>query len=149
MSILVDLDLTKYHDQLRFSESEGHPSIWDPVRKAYFKIAPEEIVRQSWLLYLHHDYKQSYASMSVEKQLIVSGLKRRFDLVLYKKSQPFILFEFKAPEQSLTSDVGLQVAQYNQVLKVPYIVISNGISSYCFHVDAEKKEVGAVEALPL
>ena len=149
MSILVDLDLTKYHDQLRFSESEGHPSIWDPVRKAYFKIAPEEIVRQSWLLYLHHDYKQSYASMSVEKQLIVTGLKRRFDLVLYKKSQPFILFEFKAPEQPLNSDVGLQAAQYNQILQVPYIVISNGISSYCFHVDAEKKEVEAVEALPL
>jgi len=149
VSILLDLNLTKYHDQLKFSQTDGQHTIWDPVRKEYYKVAPEEIVRQSWLLYLHHDYKQSYASMSVEKQLIVSGLKRRFDLVLYKKSQPYILFEFKAPEQPLTSDVGLQAAQYNQILQVPYIVISNGISSYCFLVDVERRKVEAVNVLPL
>lgn len=144
---MIDLNLEKYHEQLIFKEEEGHRYIFDPVRKKYVKVQPEELVRQSWITCLMIDYRISASVLAVEKALKVNTLSRRFDLVLYKRAHAHVLFEFKSFDQSLTSSAAFQAAQYNLVLQVPYVIISNGISHYAFHIDHHAKSTEATKNL--
>src|SRR5210317_421185 len=137
---MIELDLQKYHKDLNIKEDENGRSLFDPVRKKYVRIQPEELVRQSWIQYLTQECGISIASLGVEKQFSLNNLSRRFDLVFYQKAVAFTLFEFKSFNKSIDNDTAFQAAQYNIELKVPYILISNGVVHYAFSIDFEKNE---------
>ena len=137
---MLEIDLSVYHGQLRIKKDGDRRVIYDPIRKSYFALAPEEIVRQCWLLYLK-DSGISYASVSVEKMIKVGDMNKRFDLVLYVKGIPKVLFEFKSYEIPIKESTCIQAASYNLNLKVPYIVLSNGMVHYAFRVDYATQEV--------
>ena len=86
--------------------------------------------------------------MSVEKTLSFDDNKRRYDLVLFEKANPYILFEFKSFNQSLNEDTCLQIAQYNMQLQVPYLILSNGIKHYGFNADFESRQIKALDSFP-
>ncbi|MBT8233605.1 MAG: type I restriction enzyme HsdR N-terminal domain-containing protein [Saprospiraceae bacterium] len=136
---MIKLDLSKYHSELKFSESGGKRYVFDPIRKSNFIVQQEELVRQSWIQYLLISCKIREASLSVEKQVVVNKLKKRIDLVYYSKGNPLVLFEFKSFNISINQNAAQQVANYNLQLKVPYIVISNGLDHFAFFVDFEKQ----------
>ena len=137
---MIKFHLEKYHQFLKIESLNKKRYIWDPIRKDYFVLQPEEIVRQSWILGLHHHFEINYATMSVEKQLIVNGQKKRFDLLLYKKSKPVVLCEFKSYNVRVSDKTAEQIANYNLALEVPYLIISNGLSHYAFHQDYTKSQ---------
>ncbi len=99
------------------------------VRKRWYIITPEEWVRQNFLLYLQHTLGYSLQIIAVEKQIVLSELKKRFDIVVYKDSKPFIIIECKELNVQLSEATISQVLRYNAILQAPYIVITNG--SYC------------------
>lgn len=145
----MDLDLGSYHDHLKFKEENAVRYIHDPVRKSWFLIQPEEIVRQTWIQFLHHHYQVSFSSLGVEKEVKIGQKKFRYDLVYYLKGKPYILFEFKSFNQALDLDASLQIHNYNKVLQVPYLIISNGHQTLGIKVDMDNEKTTRLEAFPL
>lgn len=48
-----------------------------------------------------------------------------------------MIVEYKAPEVEITQKVFDQITRYNMVLKVDYLIVSNGIRHYCCRMDYE------------
>lgn len=145
---MLDLDLTLYHDLLEIREEADGSSIFDPVRRLWLKVQPEELVRQTWIRMLHSVHGLSYASLAVEKEFKIQGRPFRYDLVYFKQGEPFILFEFKSFNHRITQETSLQIANYNKELKVPYLLISNGPESYLYHIDFENDLVSNLDEFP-
>ncbi len=144
----LDIDLSVYQKNLSLSVKDGKKYLFDPVRKAEYLLQPEEFIRQLWIQYLHKEHNIGFAALGVEKTIKIQSVSRRYDLVLYHKGVPEILFEFKSYKNKLTSEVAQQVAHYNMELKVPYIILSNGESTYGYQIDHVAKEIKALSRLP-
>jgi hypothetical protein len=99
------------------------------IRKKWFVITPEEWVRQNFLLYLIYTHHYPAALIAVEKQLLLSDVKKRFDIVVYKNTKPFIIVECKEMNVPLQESTILQVLNYNSIVQAPIMIITNG--SYC------------------
>lgn len=150
---MIALDLLKFKPFLKSKKENGKQLLFCPIRKKFLVLQPEELVRQLFLIYLIEEKKYPKAKIAVEKSLKFNGLEHRFDILIYdKNNQPFILVECKAPEinieksfswMNIFSDAEIakseikinrnpfeQAAQYNHLLKVPYLLITNGISTY-------------------
>lgn len=138
---MLNINLEKYHSHLRLSTENSQRTVYDPVRKKYYLAQPEELVRQSWIQYLNLEKKIQFSSLGVEKQFTVLGRGRRFDLVLYRKGQPYTLFEFKSFNKKINDDTCFQAAQYNLELKVPYVVVSNGINHFAFEIEFDTSQI--------
>ncbi|NQV73215.1 type I restriction enzyme HsdR N-terminal domain-containing protein [bacterium] len=110
----------------------------DPVRNKSVAETPEEAVRQAVILYLHRERNIPTGLMSVEKGHVNRGDSKRADLVVYdRKGAPWMVVECKAPSIKLTQAALNQVARYNQFYKAPYVLVTNGTTHYCAHVQDE------------
>jgi type I site-specific restriction endonuclease len=108
---------------------ENQVFIFDNIRKKWLLLTPEEWVRQHAVNYLITEKKYKPSLISLEKEIELNGTKKRYDIVVYDKSlNPFIIIECKAPEIALTDSVLEQALRYNLVLKVPFIMITNGMN---------------------
>lgn len=145
----MELDLSAYHSLLKISSENKVKYIYDPVRKKQLVLQPEELVRQSWIQYLHVEHQVAYAALAVEKQISEGKFSSRFDLLYYKKGRPKILFEFKSYQKALDQSNCLQIANYNMKLKVPYMVLSNGIEHLVYQSDFEKVEIHELTRFPV
>jgi len=85
---MIDLDISSYHSALSISEKDGKRYIFDPVRKAQFVVQPEELVRQTWIQYLHHEHEVSFAALGVEKKITIQEVSRY--IVLSNGLQTFV-----------------------------------------------------------
>ena len=115
------------------------------IRKRWYNITPEEWVRQNFLLYLIHVLKYPASLIAVEKQLQISEVKKRFDIVVYKNSLPFLIVECKEMNVPLTENTLRQVLNYNATIQAPFMIITNG--NYC--AAFEKKENVFVEVFEM
>lgn len=109
--------------------------IFDPFRKKFVSLTPEEWVRQNFLNFMveHMCYPQGL--VAVEKQLKLNGLTKRCDILAYsKQGSPVMLVECKAPSVALTNEVFAQVARYNITLQVPFLAITNGLTHYAARI---------------
>ncbi|MFN0031353.1 MAG: type I restriction enzyme HsdR N-terminal domain-containing protein [Flavobacteriales bacterium] len=105
--------------------------LWDVVRKKWLARTPEEWVRQHLIHYLHREKSVPLGMMSVEKKIELNGMARRPDLVVYKGQQAVMICECKAPEVPLTQLAMDQAARYNMALRVPVLLITNGMVHFC------------------
>ena len=46
-----------------------------------------------------------------------------------------MIVEYKAPTVEITQAVFDQITRYNMVLKVDYLIVSNGLNHYCCRMD--------------
>lgn len=144
----MQIDFSRSQEGLKFKEVEGQRLIYDPVRRQYMVLQPEELVRQSWIQLLHHECEISLASLAIEKEFKIDGRQYRYDMLYFQKGKPHTLFEFKGFNAALNQDVGLQIASYNLALQVPHLVISNGNETYIYHVDFNTERVTPKSDLP-
>ena len=71
-----------------------------------------------------------------EQTISLNGMSRRCDSVIYDRSgTPGIIVEYKAPEVTITRQVFSQISRYNLVLKVDWLIVTNGLSHYCIRMD--------------
>jgi hypothetical protein len=146
----IDLNLIHYADQLTTKSTGDKTLIKDPVRKQFFILQPEELVRQLLIHFLIHDRQWSISRLQVEKSISVNGLLRRFDIVIYDKVvKPFILVECKAPDIPINQATFDQVAAYNHALNAPYIIITNGQETYCATISNEKDGYQFLGEIPM
>ena len=145
---LEELNLPKY--QVKIQKKEGNYFIFDEIRKGYFVLTPEEWVRQNFIHFLinHHDYSKNY--IKVEKQIKVNERIKRFDILVYDKgATPFLLIECKAPEVKISQSTFEQIATYNMELKVPYLVVTNGLNHFICEIDFENKTYKYLKEIPV
>lgn len=117
-------------------EQDGRREVLDPVRRRWVSLTPEEWVRQHVILMLHHRYGYPLELMQVEGAISLNGMTRRCDIVVYSsEGTPYMIVECKEPNVKITQKVCDQACRYNTVLKVPYLLLSNGHSNIMIEVD--------------
>lgn len=131
------------------SKSSPPHYIFDPIRKKRIVLTPEEEVRQQIIHFLMHDRGVPQGLIGVEKGLQVHGLSRRFDILVHDHhGKPLMLIECKAKSVNLTQQTFDQVARYNIALRVPWLVISNGVEMYCAKINFESHNYAFVPDIP-
>lgn len=141
------LNLPKYDFKLR---SEGQRTeIFDPFRKRYVALTPEEWVRQNVLQYLVQEKGFAIGLMSVEHSLKLNGMQKRADAVVFdQQGKPIMVVECKAASVKISQDTFDQIARYNLNLQVPYLFVSNGLEHFCCRIDIGKKTYSYLEKIP-
>ena len=114
----------------------GKNVIFDPLRQKYVALTPEEWVRQHFVHFLTDFKGYPKGLLANEIQLDLNGTKKRCDTVLFNKDlSARMIVEYKAPNIEITQAVFDQITRYNMVLKVEYLIVSNGIRHYCCRID--------------
>lgn len=130
-------------------ELDQRLEVFDPIRKKYVVLNPEEWVRQQFIQYIIHEKHYPASLISIEKGIKVLGLHKRFDAVVAGKAgEPLVLIEFKSPDININQKTFEQIARYNMQLKVRFLIVSNGIKHYCCHVDFLNKSYSFLENIP-
>jgi hypothetical protein len=118
-------------------KSEGERQmIFDVFRRKWYRLTPEEWVRQNFARYLTDELGYPAGLMMLEHNITHNGLSRRCDIVLFNRTgEPEILVECKAPDVVLNQKTFDQIARYNMVLGVQLLLVTNGLSHYCIRAD--------------
>lgn len=110
----------------------GAPEVFDPLRRKWLALTPEEWVRQHFVAFLRNHRAFPDALIANEYGLRLNGTLRRCDTVVFDRSlRPKVICEYKAPSVPITQKVFDQIARYNIVLEAPYLMVSNGMRNYC------------------
>ena len=127
----------------------GRHEVLDILRRKYVTLTPEEWVRQHFINYLITDKGYPKGLLANEVELKVGDKKLRCDSILYGKDmQPKMIMEYKAENVALTPKVIKQITTYNMLLRVRYLIISNGLMHLCLHYEEEKDKWTFMEEIP-
>lgn len=127
---------------------EGKTMVFDPLRKKYCALTPEEEVRQKVLYLLVEHLGVPPGLLAVEYSVKVNGLDKRCDAVAFAKDgAPLMIVECKASSVMLSQAVLDQAIRYYSALHPRYLLLYNGIQCYCFRV--EEGSLSPMDHLPL
>lgn len=130
-------------------DEEGEIRVFDPLRKLWVILTPEEYVRQHFTSWMIHNLGYPPALMANEIGINVNGTSKRCDTVAFDRDgKPLIIVEYKAPDVHITQDVFDQIVRYNMRLRARYLVVSNGINHYCCKIDYERGGYAFVPEVP-
>ncbi|MCI2082424.1 MAG: type I restriction enzyme HsdR N-terminal domain-containing protein [Bacteroidales bacterium] len=123
--------------------------IFDPLRRKMVTLTPEEQVRQDTIIALNTEMGVPMSLMMSETAFRFNGLLYRADILVYDRSaRPMMLVECKAVEVALGETVKDQVVRYNLALKLPYLMITNGKTTYICELDSGSGEYRFLRSLP-
>jgi hypothetical protein len=135
--------------QVRLSKKNGKTYIFDPLRRKEVVLSPEEWVRQHFVQFLIASKSYPPERIANEVSIHVNATVKRCDTIVYDSYlSPLAIIEYKAPEVIITSDVFDQISCYNSALRVPYLMISNGLKHYCCHLDYRTMSYRFLEDIP-
>jgi hypothetical protein len=118
---------------------EGRCEILDPLRRRYVRLTPEEWVRQNLVQHLVQDLGYPRGLTGVEKALDFHGKPFRADVVVYNREGNVLLVaECKEPGASLGQDAFEQIVRYNRVVRARFLVVTNGLTHYCYSTSRER-----------
>ena len=144
---MLRLNLPTY--EIKIAQRGNKQLIFDFLRRKYVALTPEEWVRQHFVHYLieHKGYPAGLIGNEVE--LNVGEKKLRCDSILYNKvAQPQMIIEYKAPQIKLQQKTFDQISAYNLLLKVDYLIVSNGMQHICCRMDYEHQKYCFLEDIP-
>lgn len=119
----------------------GKTIVFDPLRKQYVTLTPEEQVRQKTLYYLVEMKKVPSGLIAVEYSIKVNNLAKRCDIVIFNNlGKPMMIVECKAETVAVTEKVLDQAIRYYSGLKVEFLTLTNGKSMYCYKISDGKLE---------
>jgi hypothetical protein len=131
----------------RIREGAKGDEIFDPFRKKWVALTPEEWVRQSLLGYLVQDAKYPASLIAVERGVKVGELSRRFDAMVHgRDGKPWMLIECKAPGEPIDNAAVSQLLAYQSILCSKYLLLANGTSTRCWEIVAS--QVLELDTLP-
>jgi len=105
---------------------EVKDQIFDPFRKKWVALTPEEWVRQNILQYLSQVCHYPASLIAIEKSIQLGELTKRFDILIYKQDKPWMIIECKEANTPISDKTISQLYQYQQVLNAEYLIASNG-----------------------
>ena len=128
---------------------DNKTKVFDPIRKIFCALTPEEEVRQKMLYYLVEVKKYPAGLIAVEYSIKVNALPKRCDIVVFNKdAKPKMIVECKAESVAITQKVLDQAIRYYSGLNAEYLVLTNGKTMFCYHIDIENKKMEALKELP-
>lgn len=135
--------------EVKIVMKEGKRLIFDSIRKKYVALTPEEWVRQHFVHWLVAEKGYPASLIANEVQIQLNATRKRCDTVLYDTSlRARMIVEYKSPDVEITQQVFDQITRYNLVLKVDYLVVSNGLHHYCCRMDYEHGTYQFLPAIP-
>jgi hypothetical protein len=148
--MVLTIDFLKFKKDLRIRKTETDKlEIYDVVRRKFMVLQPEELVRQLVVQYLLTEKNYPLPKMRVEMGLTVNERRKRCDILVFDKAfQPFLLVECKAANVPIDQGTFEQIARYNLVFRVPFLLVTNGISTFCCQMNYETEEVIFLDNLP-
>lgn len=136
------------HD-FKIVQENNKDLIFDRFRKRYVILTPEEWVRQNFLNFLVKTLEYPASLIGIEKEIYLGELKKRCDIVVYNRdTQPWMIVECKEMNVPLTQLTLEQIIRYHMVLPAAYLVITNGVNTYCCQHDVAAQQWKFVPALP-
>ena len=144
---MISLNLPSY--EAKISQKDGKNIIFDDLRRRYVNLSPEEWVRQHFIHFLI-SYKGYPKNLMVnEVTLKLNNMLRRCDTVLYNKDlTPIMIIEYKAPNVKLSQKIFTQISTYNLILKVDYLIVSNGLNHYICKMNYESQSYTFLPDIP-
>ena len=134
----------------KITKSGANSLIFDIIRRKHVVLTPEEWVRQHVVHYLINTLAYPKSLLSVERGADYNKLQKRSDLCVYNTAgKPHLLVECKATHIPITQEVIKQVSIYNQTLQAPYLVITNGLQHFCWHVNFETRQFLPLQEIPV
>lgn len=123
--------------------------IFDPIRRRYVKLTPEEWVRQHFVQFLIQDRGYPPGLIGIEMGFMYRTMPRRADVVAHERSGAALLVaECKAPGIAVSQAALDQIARYNTVLHAKYLVVTNGVHHYCWEVDHAAGTNTRIDSIP-
>lgn len=145
---MIQLPLLQHSLKTR---AEGEKTeVWDGIRKAWFRLTPEEHVRQLLIRHLTETMGYPASLIAVERSVQFGESRLRFDIAVYHREnfQPWLLAECKAPDVPVEEAVLQQLLRYhNKLPECSFWLITNGHQSLC--ADArDKSKILWMDGLP-
>ncbi len=98
-------------------------------------------------LYEHLNYPKNL--LGVEVSLKLNKLSKRADIVVYAADlTPWMIVECKAAEVEITQAVFDQAARYNLTMRVPFLVVTNGIRLLAARINFKEEKIEMLQRMP-
>ncbi|MEO1654376.1 MAG: type I restriction enzyme HsdR N-terminal domain-containing protein [Bacteroidota bacterium] len=144
---MKEIDLTSFQPLVRKQGEDLF--IYDPNRKKYLFLTPEEWVRQAFIDFLHREYNYPLSLIAIESGLKYGQRAKRSDiLVLDREGQSFLLVECKSLRVNIDQSTFHQASTYNSIIQAPYLVITNGAFYQAYHLDKQEKAYRELSEIP-
>ena len=131
----------------QIKKDAGKDIIFDPLRKKWLLLTPEEWVRQNFVQYLIQVKKYPAALIAMEKMIRLGELKKRFDILVYDNNhQPWMMIECKAPAIRLDETVLHQLLRYHISVPTGLLIISN--REYTYGWEKKEQRLELINELP-
>lgn len=135
--------------QVRLRHSQRGDEVYDPLRRKWLLLTPEEWVRQHFTSFLQTHLSYPPSLMGNEIGIKLNGTLKRCDTVVHDRAgRPLMIVEYKAPSITLTQEVFDQIARYSLALNVRYLTVSNGLHHYCCRLDAANRRYTFLREIP-
>ena len=135
--------------ELKLQQRDDALYVFDVLRRRYVRLTPEEWVRQHFVHFLVQYKGFPQELLANEVSLSLNKTTKRCDTVLYgRHAEPMMIVEYKAPHIQLSQRTFDQICRYNIVLRVPYLIVSNGLQHYCCHIDLERQTYVFLHEIP-
>ena len=122
---MIRLNLPPF--EIRLSGTRERMKIFDPLRRRYVALTPEDWVRQHFVNYLINHLGYPAPLLANEVQLAVGSKHLRADTVLYSREmRPRMIVEYKAPN----------------------IVVSNGMEHFCSRANYSTGQLEPIAEIP-
>ncbi len=127
----------------------GSDVIYDPLRRKWVARTPEEEVRQAVIAWLRDVQGFPTGLMESEYGFVYNRRRYRADILAFDRLlRPHLLVECKAPGVKLDAQVIDQVVRYTRVLKVHYVMITNGTVTHLLRRKDGEDGYDALDVLP-
>lgn len=141
------LDLPSY--PFRIIDEKGKKLIFDEVRRKFVSLTPEEWVRQHFIRFLITEKKYPASLIIVESSLKLNKMTKRCDALVYNDcGKALMILECKAPDVVLKQDVFDQIARYNMVYKVSYLIVTNGKNHFVCKINFADSSFAFLDDIP-
>ncbi|MEO8823927.1 MAG: type I restriction enzyme HsdR N-terminal domain-containing protein [Ginsengibacter sp.] len=141
---MIKINFPKEQPKLR--DNSGIKEIFDPIRKKWLVLTPEEWVRQNIICFLLQQNVPS-SLISVEKEIKLGELRKRYDIVVYNRQTiPWMIIECKEMKVALSEKTMEQILRYHISIPAKYLIITNG--SHCFGFEKRKSQFIEVNEFP-
>ena len=115
--------------------ANGRTEVFDAVRGRWLVLTPEEWVRRHVVEYLRNECGYAPQLIVEEHPIPLNGMAQRADIVVMNSEvRPELVVECKEPGIKIGDEVLRQVVRYNSVLGCRYIVMTNGIDTFCYEL---------------
>jgi hypothetical protein len=146
---IIKINFSRFKPLLNLRQQRDKIDVFDPIRKRFVRLLPEELIRQLVVHYLIEEKKYLPQRLRVEVGFKVLKLSKRCDILIYDNElKPALMVECKSAHVPLNQAVFDQIARYNLPYKVPILVVTNGMATFCCRYNTASETYDFLTEIP-